>query len=139
MLRSPTLKFLLSLALPLAVVAVPAVAPREARADAPAAAPAPAPRTAFGAPFQRYLVAPNGRTMGLLLADGTFVFTPGRSLSKDAPSLQTGTRLDIEGVVISNRIAKSEVVSSVFDRYARIWRRWLEAKASKTLSACIGV
>lgn len=98
MLRNKIRSFLLSLAVPAAVVAVPVLAPSTALADAPAAA-APQPRSAFSAPFQRYLLAPNGKTMGLMLADGTFVGTPGHSLPADAPALQTGTKLDIEGVV----------------------------------------
>jgi hypothetical protein len=98
--RSPILQILSSIALPLAVVAAPAIAPREARADAPAdARPGPPQRTTFNAPFQRYLLMPNGRTMGLMLRDGTFVFTPGHTLHRDAPSLETGADLDIEGVV----------------------------------------
>src|ERR1700704_1871987 len=45
--------------------------------------------------------------------------------------------LDIDGAVISNLSARSEVVSSAFERYARIWRRELDARASKILSAFI--
>src|SRR5262245_31811715 len=99
MFRPQTVKFLLSLALPLAVVTAPATPLADAPPNAPADARAQAPRTAFSAPFQRYLLLPNGRTMGLMLADGTFVYTPGRALSKDAPALQTGTKLDVDGVV----------------------------------------
>jgi hypothetical protein len=100
MLRSRAFEILLSIALPLAVAAAPAIAPREARADGPAAAPhAPPQRTAFNAQFQRYLLMPDGRTMGLMLRDGTFVFTPGHALHRDAPSLETGAQLDIEGAV----------------------------------------
>jgi hypothetical protein len=100
MLRSRALKILSSIALPLAIAAAPAIAPREARADGPAdARPGPPQRTTFPAQFQRYLLMPNGRTMGLMLRDGTFVFTPGHTLHRDAPSLETGAQLDIEGVV----------------------------------------
>jgi hypothetical protein len=107
MLRLKSISFLLSLAIPLAVVA-PIVAPSTALAAPPDAAAAPTPRTTFSAPFQRYLLAPNGRPMGLMLADGTFIFTPGHTLSKDAPVLQTGAKLDVEGAV--KRTATGAVV-----------------------------
>jgi hypothetical protein len=110
--RPTSLSFLLSLAIPVAVAAVPVLAPATAFAeDRPAAAAVP--RTTFTAPFQRYLLKPNGRTMGLMLADGTFVFTPGRALPKDAPSLTTGTKLEIEGVALktpTGMIVKRAVV-----------------------------
>jgi len=94
------------------VAAVPVLVPATAFAeDRPAAATVP--RTTLIAPFQRYLLMPNGRTMGLMLADGTFVFTPGRTLHKDAPSLTTGTKLEIEGVALktpTGTIVKRAVV-----------------------------
>jgi hypothetical protein len=100
MFRASTSKLVLSLVLPLAVAAVPALVVSPALAappDAPAAAPAP--RTTFSAPFQRYLLEPNGRPMGLMLADGSFILTPHHAMSKDAPVLAAGTKLDVEGVV----------------------------------------
>jgi len=100
MLRSKSLSFLLTIALPLALVAVPAVAPATALAMPTENAPAPPPRTTVTASFQRYLLSPNGRTMGLMLSDGTFVHTPGRALHHDAPALQTGDKLEIEGVAL---------------------------------------
>jgi hypothetical protein len=100
MLRSKSLSFLFSLAIPVAVATVPALVPATAFADAGDRTTATAPRATFTAPFQRYLLMPNGRTMGLMLSDGTFIFTPGRSLHRDAPALTTGTRLEIDGVAL---------------------------------------
>ena len=94
MLRSK-FSFLLSLALPLAVLAAPVVTSSTAFAEETDVAP-PA-RTTVSASFQRYVLAPSGRPMGLLLSDGTFVGTPGHSLSKDAPVLASGAKLEIEG------------------------------------------
>lgn len=100
MFRAQTSKLVLSLVLPLAIAAVPALVSSTALAappDAPAAAPAP--RTTFSAPFQRYLLEPNGRPMGLMLADGSLILTPRHAMPKDVPALAAGTKLDIEGVV----------------------------------------
>jgi hypothetical protein len=91
-----TTSFLRSLAIPLAIAAVPVLASSTAFAENPPVAQA---RTTFSAPFQRYLLSPNGKPMGLMLADGSFIATPHHAMSKDAPVLTTGTRLDIEGVV----------------------------------------
>jgi hypothetical protein len=100
MLRAQTHKLVLSLLLPLAVAAVPAFASSEALAAPPdAPASAPAPRATFSAPFQRYLLSPNGRPLGLMLADGSVILTPRHAVAKDAPPLAAGTKLDIEGVV----------------------------------------
>jgi hypothetical protein len=100
MFRASTTKLVLSLLVPFAVAVVPAFVSSEALAappDAPAAAPAP--RTTFSAPFQRYLLEPNGRPMGLMLADGSVVLASHHAIAKDAPVIPAGTKLDIEGVV----------------------------------------
>jgi hypothetical protein len=104
MLRSK-LSFLLSIALPLAVVAGPALAPATALADAaqgPAGTPvaAPLPRTTVKASFLRYVLAPHGRPIGLLLSDGSFVHTPGHSIHRDAPQLVGGDAIEIEAVAV---------------------------------------
>jgi hypothetical protein len=94
MLRSK-ISFLLSLALPLAVLAVPVMASSTAFAEeAPVAA---TPRTTVTATFQRYVLAPGGRPMGMLLSDGTFVGTPGHAMAKGAPTLTAGDKIDVEG------------------------------------------
>lgn len=98
MLRSK-LSFLLSIALPLAVVAGPTLSPTIALADdAPAAAPLP--RTTVKASFLRYVLAPHGHPMGLLLSDGSFVATPGHSIHRDAPQLVGGDAVEIEAVAL---------------------------------------
>ncbi len=94
MLRSK-FSFLLSLALPLAVLAAPVVTSSTAFAEETDVTP-PA-RTTVAASFQRYVLSPGGRPMGLLLSDGTYVGTPGHSLAKDAPVLASGAKLEIEG------------------------------------------
>jgi hypothetical protein len=85
-----------SFALPLAAAAVPTLASSTAQAEERA----PAPRAAFSGTFQRYLLQPNGHVLGLMLSDGSFIATPGHALNKDAPTLTTGTKLDIEGVQV---------------------------------------
>jgi hypothetical protein len=100
MLRSK-FSFLLSLAVPFAVAVVPVLGSSTALADAtPPAARVALPRTTVTASFQRYLLAPGGRPMGMMLSDGTFVGLPGRSLHKDAPVLNAGDKIDIEGVAM---------------------------------------
>jgi hypothetical protein len=99
MSRTTPIALVFSFALPLAAAAVPIFAWSTAFAEPPPAAQE-APRTTFTGTFQRYLLMPNGRTMGLMLSDGTFVATPGRALKHDAPSLTTGTKLEIEGVAL---------------------------------------
>jgi hypothetical protein len=94
MLRSK-FSFLLSLALPLAVLAVPVLGSSTALAEETPAAPTP--RTTVSASFQRYVLSPGGRPMGMLLSDGTFVGTPGHSMAKDAPALAPGAKIDVEG------------------------------------------
>ena len=98
MLRSK-LSFLLSIALPLAVVAGPAFAPATALADA-APADAALPRSTVKASFLRYVLAPHGRPIGLLLSDGSFVHTPGHSIHRDAPQLVGGDAIEIEAVAL---------------------------------------
>jgi hypothetical protein len=95
---SRTTSTVLAFSLALVASAVPTLASSTALAEPPPSAQAP--RTTFTGTFQRYLLMPNGRTMGLMLSDGTFVFTPGRALRHDAPALTTGTRLEIEGVTL---------------------------------------
>jgi hypothetical protein len=98
MSRTRSLALVFSFSLPVAAALVPTLASSTAFAEPPPAAQAP--RTTFTGTFQRYLLMPNGRAMGLMLSDGTFVFTPGRALKRDAPSLTTGTKLEIEGVAV---------------------------------------
>src|SRR5262249_890908 len=97
MFRTKSLALVFSLALPLAAAAIPTLASSTALADPPAAE---APRTPFPGPFQRYILMPSARSMGLMLSDGTFVFAPGHALHRDAPALQTGTSLEIDGVAL---------------------------------------
>ena len=100
MLRTKSLSFLLALAIPFAV-AVPAFAPATAFADpAPAAAEA-APRVATTATFERYVVGPHGRPIGLMLSDGRFVMTPRHAMRRDAPALNAGDALQIEAVAFN--------------------------------------
>jgi hypothetical protein len=99
MLRSK-FTFLLAIALPLAVVAGPALAPDAAFADAAPADAAPLPRTTVKASFLRYVLAPHGRPIGLLLADGSFVHTPGHAIHRDAPQLVGGDTIEIEAVAL---------------------------------------
>jgi hypothetical protein len=98
MSRTKSIALVYSFVFPLAAAAVPMFAWSTAFAEPPPAAQAP--RATFTGTFQRYLLMPNGRTMGLMLSDGTFVFTPGRALKQDAPALTTGTKLEIEGVAL---------------------------------------
>jgi hypothetical protein len=99
MFRTRSTAPVFTFALLLTAFAVPTLSPSLALADAPPAG-AEAPRTTFTGIFQRYLLMPGGRTMGLMLSDGTFVFTPGRALKRDAPALTTGTKLEIDGVAL---------------------------------------
>jgi len=98
MLRTKTVSFLLSLAA--LALAVPTFAPGVALADeAPIAAKAPQPRVTTTGRFQRYLLNPGGKPMGLLLSDGRFVPTPRHAMPADAPVLAAGDTLQIESVV----------------------------------------
>lgn len=106
MLRVKPISFLLALAVPLALAAPLVAAPSTALAEE--TAKAPAPRATFSTTFQRYLLSPDGRPMGLLMTDGTFVATPGHSMAKDAPVLATGTKLEVDGVL--KRTATGAVV-----------------------------
>ena len=100
MLRSKSISFLFTLAVPFAVALSPALASAEPpAADAPAEAPEAA-RTTLSAAFQRYVLAPSGRPMGLLLDGGTFVRTPHHALNRDAPQLKAGDMLEVEGVAL---------------------------------------
>jgi hypothetical protein len=101
MLRSK-FSFLLSIAVPLAVVAAPVLAVAGEGAvfadEAPAAAAAP--RTTVKASFLRYVLTPQGRPMGLLLSDGSFVHTPGHAIQQGAPQLVGGDTIEIEAVAV---------------------------------------
>jgi len=101
MLRSKSISFLFTLAVPFAVAFSPALAsaeppPADAQAEAPEAA-----RTTINAAFQRYVLAPNGRPMGILLDGGTFVRTPHHALNREAPQLKAGDMVEVEGVARS--------------------------------------
>jgi hypothetical protein len=92
-----TKSFLFALAIPFAVAFVPALA----SAEPPAAdAQEAAPTSTVSAKFQRYVLSPGGRPMGLLLEGGTFVRTPRRALNREAPPLQVGDAVDVEGVAM---------------------------------------
>jgi hypothetical protein len=87
----------LSIVLSLTLAAV-AAAPSVALADAPAATPhVSAPKVTAQARFQRYLLAPNGHVMGLLMQDGSVVRLSHQGMQPDAPALQTGDALQVEG------------------------------------------
>ena len=97
MLRTKSLSFLLTIAA--LAVAVPTFAPRAALADEAPVAHEAAPRVNTVGRFQRYVLAPGGRPMGLMLADGRFVPTPRHAMHHDAPGLTAGDVLQIESVV----------------------------------------
>jgi hypothetical protein len=100
MLRSKSISFLFALAVPFAVAFSPALASADPPpADAPAEAPEAA-RTTINAAFQRYVLAPSGRPMGLLLDGGTFVRTPHHALNREAPQLKAGDTVEVEGVAL---------------------------------------
>ncbi len=100
MLRSKSISFLFALVVPVAVAFAPALASAEPPpADAPAQV-SEAPRTTVNAAFQRYVLAPSGRPMGLLLDGGTFVRTPHHALNRDAPQLKAGDMVEVEGVAV---------------------------------------
>ena len=89
MIRMNRFSILLTLTLA-AVAAVPSVALARGR-DAAAA-----PVTTVSARFNRYLLAPNGHVMGLLMQDGSVVHT-GHAMAAEAPALAPGDALQIEG------------------------------------------
>ena len=92
-----TKSFLFALAIPFAVAFVPAIASAEPPA---AVAQEAAPTTTVSAKFQRYVLAPSGRPMGILLEGGTFVRTPRHALNREAAPLQAGDAVDVEGVAV---------------------------------------
>ncbi len=97
MIRTKSLSFLLTLAA--LAVAVPTLAPAAAFADEAPAAREAAPRVATTGRFQRYVLEPSGRPMGLMLDDGRFVPTPRHAIQPGAPALTAGDVLQIESVV----------------------------------------
>ncbi|HVY48671.1 MAG TPA: hypothetical protein VHB21_22440 [Minicystis sp.] len=77
---------------------------KQAKREQPAAAPQG--ETAIDGTFQRYLVAPHGDALGLLLGDGTVVRLPHGAAAD--PSLKPGDGLHVEGKV--HKAAQAAVV-----------------------------
>jgi hypothetical protein len=96
MIRKSRLAILLALALPVAVAGV-AFAPSFVAAGPPGAAASAAAPINLDARFQRYLLSPTGKVRGLLLAGGTAVHLSRHALAKDAPDLQPGDLVHVEG------------------------------------------
>jgi hypothetical protein len=91
-----SLSFLLALALPLAAVSMTAL-PAFAQTAPPAAgARATAPVTVEGR-FQRYVVDPRGRVMGMVLQDGTVVHLPRDAAGGPAGALKPYDAVHVEG------------------------------------------
>ena len=55
--------------------------------------------------FQRYVLAPNGHPMGILLDGGTFVRLSHHALHRDAPQLKAGDMVLLNGTVFTGRDA----------------------------------
>jgi hypothetical protein len=75
--------------------------PSVALADPPAASAeaAPAP-VAIDGRFQRFVLSPRGKVTGMVLADGTVVRLPHRSIKEDPGSLRPGAAVHVEGVLV---------------------------------------
>jgi hypothetical protein len=104
MLRTRSFSFLLALVAPVVVAILPGAALAEPPPQDAPGAPAPPPTTKLTGTFQRYVMAPSGRPMGLMLSNGAFVHTPGRTLLPEGAALSAGDALQIEGVAVKTPV-----------------------------------
>lgn len=96
MKRNNPFSFLLALALPLAAVAVSAPALAQSARPAPAAARA-LTRISVDGRFQRYVLNPRGRVMGLVMHDGTVVYLHRHKGAGEVESLRPFDAIHVEG------------------------------------------